>query len=418
MASLLSLPTLVESPFVIVKMGDYTFGNTSRSGNLKNGIKVTFPNFMQGMDVVKINGDVNLYTIRMVYGIAPGNDPNFLDKVFSSVGYGKIKISYGDWASPSFIFREEEAQITKVTSNVDFSSSRINYIITATGTGFELKAGKYNFGAASSKKPSDAIFTMLKSNQYGLTDVFYGMKDIAKVERMNLIPRNDKEVKLESQHMDALTYLTYLVNSMVSDTNQGDSLIKDSKYFLTIYDDTRGELGGPYFKITNVPTKLTPTVAKSQESPGSTFDLDIGYPTDNFVTSFSISTDYQWTILYDYSQKIEQPNYVYKLNDKGDLEATFSPLLSTLPTTRQSSVAFENWWTKVTSFPYSGTVTIKGLLRPAMLMTSLRINTYFYGTKHVSSGLYKVTRQQDTIDSNGYKTTLNLLRVPESNSTS
>lgn len=413
MASLLSLPTLVESPFVIVKMGDYTFGNASRSGNLKNGIKVTFPNFMQGMDVVKINGDVNLYTIKMVYGIAPGNDPNFLDKVFSSIGYGKIKISYGDWASPSFIFREEEAQITKVTSAIDFSSSRINYTITATGTGFELKAGKYSFGAEPATQPSAKILSLLRSNQYGLTDVFYGMKDIAKVQRMNLIPGNDKQVTLDAQHMDVLTYLTFLVNSMVSTSNKKDTLIKDSKYFLTIYDDTRGELGGPYFKITEVPTKITSTVAKSQSS-GSTFDLDIGYPTDNFVTSFSISTDYQWTILYDYSQKIEQPNYVYKLNNNGDLEASFSPLLSTLPTTRQSSAAFENWWTKVTSFPYSGTVTIKGLLRPAMLMTSIRINTYFYGTKHVSSGLYKVTRQQDSIDSNGYKTTLTLLRVPES----
>jgi len=44
-----------------------------------------------------------------------GDDPNFIDKILSTVGYGKIKISYGDYASPSFIYKEEEAIITKVT---------------------------------------------------------------------------------------------------------------------------------------------------------------------------------------------------------------------------------------------------------------------------------------------------------------
>ena len=65
----------------------------------------------------------------------------------------------------------------------------------------------------------------------------------------------------------------------------------------------------------------------------------------------------------------------------------------------------------MTQFPITAKLTIKGLLRPSLLMTYIKVNTYFFGHKHVSSGLYIITRQEDSIDSNGYKTTLSLTRI-------
>ena len=71
------------------------------------------------------------------------------------------------------------------------------------------------------------------------------------------------------------------------------------------------------------------------------------------------------------------------------------------------------WWTKVTKFPIKASVTIQGLLRPAILMTYVRINVIFPGGhKHIASGLYLVTKQQDTIgEGTGYKTTLSLVKI-------
>ena len=65
----------------------------------------------------------------------------------------------------------------------------------------------------------------------------------------------------------------------------------------------------------------------------------------------------------------------------------------------------------MTRFPITATLTIKGLLRSAMLMNYVRVNTYFYGQKHISSGLYVITKQEDKIDSSGYRTTLSLTRI-------
>ena len=76
-----------------------------------------------------------------------------------------------------------------------------------------------------------------------------------------------------------------------------------------------------------------------------------------------------------------------------------------------STQANKNWWTKVTSFPITATVTIKGLLRPAILMSQVHVNVLFYGKKHISSGLYIITRHEDQIDGSGYRTTLSLTRI-------
>jgi hypothetical protein len=45
-------------------------------------------------------------------------------------------------------------------------------------------------------------------------------------------------------------------------------------------------------------------------------------------------------------------------------------------------------------------------------MQYLRLNVVFPGGhKHISSGLYLVTKQEDSIDSNGYRTTLGLTKI-------
>lgn len=65
----------------------------------------------------------------------------------------------------------------------------------------------------------------------------------------------------------------------------------------------------------------------------------------------------------------------------------------------------------MTQFPIQATLTIQGLLRPSTLMSYVKVNVYFYSHKHVSSGLYIITKQVDDIGDSGYKTTLSLTRI-------
>lgn len=407
--SLLSYPTLVESPFIILKIGDYTFGSYTAQGSFERQnakSKVRYPDYMTGINITKVNGSVNQYVISMVYQITPGDDPNRLDRIFSSVGYGTIYITYGDWAAPTFVYKEEEAIITKLSSNVDFASSRITYTLYCTSNAVNLMGTSSNYPARHAK-PSDLIFELLYTNKNsGLLDVFYGMKNKQAVIARNLIPTNDKAVDIPAKEdMDTLSYINFLVTYMSSNTNTGKGPIKDSSYYLSIVDDTYGELGGPYFQITQV--KSSTGTFNSVD----TYEVDIGYPGENLVTRFQLVDDQSWALLYNYSSNVHEQDYVYRLDNDGYMITEYSKNLSTSNKYHTTTEAQRSWWTDMTQFPVRAEMEIKGLVRPTMLMTYVRVNAFFYGQRHVSSGLYIITKQQDKIDSTGYRTILSLTRI-------
>lgn len=405
--NLLSVGTLVESPFIILEVGKYTLGTYTASFSTLKGDKikiVNFPNFMDSMTVMKINGTVNTYTINLVYQISQGDDPNLLDKIFGSVSdTRKITISYGDYASPSFVFKKETAIITQLKTQLDFAGSKLRYTIQCTSDSLYLKANRYDFGKRVTQ-PSTVIKELLQDEQFGLTEIFYGMKDWQKVLEKGLISFDDKSVTIPAKtQISVLEYLNYLVNCMVP---------KDSepyKYYLQIFDTVTEEFKGPYFIIKKV-SHNTSTVNSLD-----TYELDVGFPQNNYVTQFAINTNDSWALLYNYSEKINQQTYVYRINDNGDVESILSPNILSQTSLKQITPSQESWWTSVTEFPITASVTIKGLLRPAMLMTYIKLNVYFYGQKHISSGTYIVTKQEDTINKSGYKTTLSLTRISGDN---
>ncbi len=404
-----SVPTLVESPFIIVTIGKYTLGSyTGNKTTTSLGMlaQVNFPNFVNSLNITKVNGTVNTYTIGIVYQIAPGDDPNLIDKIFSSVSdTRKLSLSYGDWRNPASIYKEETALITNVTSSLDMSASRITYTVQCVSDALSLASAIYDFPAREAK-PSDIIKEMIKDVSYGLLSVFKGMVDFQRVLTSGLIASNDKKVKIEArQNMNIIEYLNFLVGAMTPvDSKSKDTIIQSGNYFLAIHDDITNALGGTYFEVKEVK-------ADTKVSNYDVYEVDVGYPGDNFVTQFSLTNNQQYTILYDYAGKIEQTKYIYSIDNNGQLTTQYAPSIARSKSLQKVTEQNKNWWTKVTQFPIEATLTIKGLTRPSILMSQVRINTVMYGQKHISSGLYIITKHQDKLDSNGYTTTLTLLRI-------
>lgn len=405
--SLLTAPTLVEAPFVTLQVGDVTLGTV-----FNNTTNRQYPNYITSIDVVKVNGTVNQYTIQMVYQIEAGQDPNLIDKIFSKVGYGNVYITYGDYNAPAFIYRTEKAIITNLQSNVDFSNSRITYVLSCTSDSLALMGGNYSFPART-ESPSTIIYGMLyeKNSTYKLLDIFPGMKNKSLVQSKGLIPRDDASVKIEAkQGMDALSYINYLSTCMSPIGTDSDSALKNANYYFTIHDDYDGTFGGPYFKITKVSANTNDLKVIAYNSP-NTYEIDIGYPGDTLVTSFRLNNNNSWALLYNYSNKVNMPVYSYNIDNEGRLIETSSPNILLSSKYNRITETQRDWWTQMTRFPIQATLEIKGLLKPVLLMTYIRINTLFYGQRHSSSGLYIVTKQADRIDGRGYRTTLSLTRV-------
>ena len=413
--------SFVSVPIIIATIGDYTFGLYARKkttveirGRYYSTIKTTYPNYLKSLEVTKINGTFNTYTLQMSYPITQNDDPNMMDKVFSSVSQSrKLKLTYGDCATPSFMYREEEALITNVASQIDVGSSKIDYTISAVSTALPTVSGTFSFPKRTAK-PSDVIKELLYTKTYGLQQIFYGMSSKSQVDAAQLIPGDDKVVTLEAQtNVTILDYLNYLVACMSSFNDSPYATHKTVRYILTMHDDTSGLLNGPYFKINKVYT--TAASASSIQY----YTIDIGFPNKDQIVSFTIDDDQAYTLLYNYSGKLDRTDYVYRIDDDGEVNPVYSPSISNSNTLLRTTEADRTWWSQVTQFPIRATLKMRGLLRAAILMSYLQVNVYFFGKAHAAtSGVYMVTKQVDNIDENGYYTTFSLTRIGENSANS
>ena len=314
--------------------------------------------------------------------------------------------SYGDLSLPSFIYKDEEAIITNVETQFGITGSVLIYKIHAVSSALKLTSGTFNFRERNAKA-SDIIKELLFNKTYGLQEIFYGMRDRTLVESTGLIPGDDRVVKIEMRpNSSILEYLSYLVSCMSPLNANTSSIVKKSVYALTVIDDISGTYDGPYFKIIKVGEG-------QQASTLETYEVDIGYPSENIILSFQMENNQNYSIFHEFSEDLTQEHYAQRINDDGEIEYVYAPLLTSNSNTFKTTEAERTWWSKVTSYPVQAGLVLKGLLRPAILMTHIKLNVYFFGKKHISSGTYIITKQIDQVDASGFKTSLSLTRVEE-----
>lgn len=409
--NLLSTTSRVEIPFIKVTIGEYTFGGYDKKvtgSNIDvNGVyklqNIKYPNYIQSLNVVKINGTVNKYTLTLTYPITPNSDPNFFEKVFGSVSNTrKIIFSYGDLSVPTFLYKEEEALILKVNPQFDLSNSRITYTVTAQSSSTLINTASYLFPEVVSQ-PSKVIENLLTDTDRGLLEIFYGMKNIALVKSSNLIPHDDATVTLMCKKCTVLEYLNYLVSCMRPANTSSENLLLGSKYYFIVHDDFSSKFGGPYFQIERT---------DKDKDVIDAYEIELGYPTAQVVMSFSIESDDEYALFYNYANKLNNGEFVQQIDDEGNLIKVYAPVIASNNAEHKARENDKTWWTNVTEFPIKARIVLKGLLRSAQLMSYVRLNVRFYGKKHTSSGLYIITQQLDEINTNtGFKTTLSLVRV-------
>ena len=154
---LLSSNSRVEVPFIVVTIAGTTFGAFNQKNLSDNTIATDYPNYIQSLNIKKINGQVNTYTLVLNYTVRAGDDPNLIEKVLSNASVDRsIIFTYGDCSIPNFSFKNEKAIITDVKSNFSIASSSIQYTISAVSSAVLLNATSVPWPARYSK-PSDVI---------------------------------------------------------------------------------------------------------------------------------------------------------------------------------------------------------------------------------------------------------------------
>lgn len=394
-AQLLISENVVEAPFIELTIGNQVIG--SYKGSLD-----VYPNYISSLQVSRQNGIINQYTINLIHQIRPGEDVNSLDEVLSVVGYGKIGIKYGD-ANTNLYFQDFDAIITNIRMNRNYTSMNISYTIEATSAGELINTYVTNFPAKSAK-PSTVLTELFYSGGTVsdiLLQAFPGMKNKNFVFSNNLIPVNDSVVNLDAQtNANILDYINYLIGCMSNELS-GDELIRQSTYYSAFVDSDPSNPDGAYIKVKEVKADISPYTSSNK-----IYNLAIGYKND-IVYDFTVESTNSWELLYKNSKSSKE--YFYTVLNNGDTKKEYSPSITSSIT--QLSELNKNWWTQMVKFPISASLTIKGLLKPVMLMDYIDIDVMFYGQKHITSGIYVITGQTDYLSATGYRTTLSLIRV-------
>ena len=413
---LLSDKTRVQVPFIKVTIGDHTFG-TFKSASTSTGLnsygelakiaKIQYPNYVKSLSVRKINGQVNTYTLQLEYLVTENDDPNFFEKIFSQVGLGgKIIFSYGDMMVPSYLYKNEEAIITDVKTSFATAGGALTYTITAQSASVKLNATTFNFPAITAK-PSDVIKSILNNKEYRVCEVFTGMRDKYLVDQYGLIDSDDKEVKLQAKtNITVFDYINYCVRSMTPISDSGSA-----NYNLVVVDDVTGVFDGTYFKVKKYTSSIPDDIAQY-----GIYEVDVGFPLKENVLSFNISSDYTYSLFNKFTEAVPEKLYTRQVTDNGQIVYVENdPILNRAGRVDETSQAMKNWFSSVTAYPINASMTIMGLLRPALLMQYIKINVYYYGQKHSSSGVYVITGQTDKVDGSGFKTDLELVRIKGDN---
>jgi hypothetical protein len=403
---LLSSGVRVEVPFIIVEIDGVQLGAFSKQTKkiaIDNGAyllnKHTYPNFIRSATIIKnANGMVNQYNINMEYAVTQYDDPNFLEKLFSRIAKGrKIKVSYGDMMNPVYAYREEECIVGDIERTIDTRNGRILYSVNAVSA-TALKVGtKFTFNKRRAK-PSTVIREVIYNKAYGLLDVLPGMINTAKIDAKGLLSANDRVVDIDYQsQMTAIEYIQYLVSCM----QDSDTFIQDGLYMLAFEADELNEIGGAYIRLVN--TKYANKVNE--------FTVDIGYPSITDTFDFTVNENTMYSILYEYNGKDEGNQYVREINNYGQVVDSFRSPLAIDPRLQKTTASASSWWTRMTKFPISGMLTVRGLIRPVVLTNAVNINHYFYGNLFNTSGRYIITSQIDSVNEGGYRTVLGVMRV-------
>ena len=197
------------------------------------------------------------------------------------------------------------------------------------------------------------------------------MNNLNDSELSKLIPGRDKTVPVESHtNISVLNQLQYLVDCMIPDSSNFNDLQQYTSYSLRILDDFSGEYGGPYFKIEPVTKNVDDSDA---------YEIDIGYPTANIVKDFRIKDDENYSIYYQWQKKLNTNEYVSRLDEDGEWEQIYAPIISSKNDKYLTRISDQLWWSKATQYPIKATIKLKGLLRPSILMSKVKLNVLFYG---------------------------------------
>lgn len=397
----------VYSMWIKFKVGKLNIDTSSQS------LYGTSANYMLSLENVKNgSGSANSFTISIAYVPKPGEDADFIDKELS-FSDRKCTLQYGYDNAPDKLYTDEY-----VGQILDYSVEIRNGMLYYTITGYSgvvpiienklsfdtitVDSGEENNSAASGSdktRPSQVV-------KKAIEDTFkkYNIKDYTvKIEKdVKDLP----EEKIEGVSDVTLFQYVDSVLAQARDETQPDlSTVELSDKIIYTY------------VINDTATDKNITIIKQNPKAKQSIKIVFNWMDRNDSLVIDFKTEFKGAILLnrDYANKNGEEIQKYTLDDKGDpvvVKSNVNEESYTSGNTADKDAARESTtWARAVQHSYKATLVLQGMPCEIPIGTMIEVIPLIYGKPHHTQGTYMVTKTTDSLDTGGFRTTLELVKM-------
>ena len=363
-------------------------------------------------------GSANEFTITLVFDPKPGDDISKMEKLFNTT---KCYYRYG-WDQPYMLSPLYQGIL--LNYSISMNNNLITYTLTGYGSvvaGVDLEytlpaVGEYEESENDDGETVQVIKDGIRPTDYLATYV----QDILDKNPTKNGVKNKILIDKSAENKDR-----EVVIPGYSDITLSEALDEILSLAYTLDSDGCMELSQFYYYIVPANSDNDNTnqiIIKKLKSETGNITPEINFnwgtvpnaspKTSNIVKNFS--AQYDGTIaIATASSSTDLAEYKYSINENGSVVRTrVIAGNSKIGANRSlSQIQSYNKWASGTQYSYEATLDLIGIPCEIPMGTYIRVTPVIYGTQHHTGGVYFVQEQTDTLDSNGFSTSLSLLKV-------
>lgn len=361
-------------------------------------------NYMLSLENVKNgSGCVNSFTVSIAYVPKFGDDPDLIDKALS-FSDRKCTLQYG-YGVDDFHTDEYVGQI--LDYSVEIRNNMLYYTITGYSSITPLIDSKLSFDAIDSTADSESRRpTVVAKNAIEKYLTEYKISDYKVVVDDNVkdLAEDSIEAASDISLFDYVSSILKLARDETQPNTEEVELNERITYTYTIsdYNNSSG-------KSINI-TKIDPSEEQSIKIIFNWMDKN-----DNLVIDFK--TDFSGAILLNRNYVTQDGVSVdkYTINEKGEAEKVTTKVKESSYTSGSTSdkdaSSTSYTWAEAVQHSYTATLSLVGIPCEIPLGTIIEVVPLIYGKPHHTQGRYMVTKTTDTLDSSGFRTTLEMFKL-------
>ncbi len=397
------------APYVRIKVGNLEF-TTDVYTESDDPNTITIPAIISLTNVKNGSGQANAFTavigfvpepiggtVKGQTAISPLTDPNLIDIELSKAGIPQSGATLQYGYSFPYGLKTEEYEAMILDYSVEVNDGRLMYTITGISSAAYTKNTKYSFPERENVRPTDVVYNELKPRmeELGYT-----------VEFADDVEGTDSPVaKIPAAENIGLFEYVRSVLSMAVYSGDDVSFNPEDLQFVSTYD----------FRM--VDTKSNPKVIIYRtkfdtDSYSTPIVFNWMSKTDNIILNFK--TDFKGSVLM--SMEYDNDDFPrYGIDSSGtpttNVQTNLTPTAGdATPDDDKSNMTY--WAKAAQNTAYKATLLTMGIPEDIPITTRIKIVPLIYGIAHHSQGVYRIVRSTDTIDSGGFTTSFDLIKIP------